>query len=84
MLGTIPTIGIVFDSIISLLGLVWLVSQGEPMILFTQGINQGELLMFLASLLFIMWCLNQTLVDPITKLAITLYPNCLGRYFIIT
>ncbi|HGJ5858582.1 DMT family transporter [Arsenophonus nasoniae] len=50
VLRTIPTIGIVIGSLLSLMGLIWLVSQGEPMLFFSQGINRGQLLMFIAAL----------------------------------
>ena len=41
--------GIVLGSILSLCGLVWLVSQGSPSALFSQGLGQGEAMMLVAS-----------------------------------
>ncbi len=42
VLRVIPTVGIVLGSILSLSGLVWLVSQGSPSALFSQGLGQGK------------------------------------------
>lgn len=49
VLRVIPTVGIVLGSILSLCGLVWLVSQGNPSALFSQGLGQGEAMMLVAS-----------------------------------
>ncbi|MEQ4780211.1 DMT family transporter [Providencia huaxiensis] len=49
VLRVIPTVGIVLGSILSLCGLVWLVSQGTPSALFSQGLGQGEAMMLVAS-----------------------------------
>ncbi|MCD2528638.1 DMT family transporter [Providencia huaxiensis] len=49
VLRVIPTVGIVLGSILSLCGLVWLVSQGSPGALFSQGLGQGEAMMLVAS-----------------------------------
>ncbi|EKT55641.1 DMT family transporter [Providencia sneebia] len=49
VLRVIPTLGIVLGTFLSLIGLVWLVSQGNPANLFTQGLGSGELLMLVAS-----------------------------------
>ncbi|WP_333986956.1 DMT family transporter [Providencia huaxiensis] len=49
VLRVIPTVGIVLGSILSLCGLVWLVSQGSPSALFFQGLGQGEAMMLVAS-----------------------------------
>ncbi|AXH60987.1 DMT family transporter [Providencia huaxiensis] len=49
VLRVIPTVGIVLGSILSLCGLVWLVSQGSPSALFSQGLGQGEAMMLVAS-----------------------------------
>ena len=49
VLRVIPTVGIVIGSTLSLLGLIWLVSQGEPSSLLSQGIGQGEIMMLIAS-----------------------------------
>ncbi len=50
VLRTIPTIGIVIGPLLSLIGLIWLISQGNPMIFFMQGMKSGQLLMFIAAL----------------------------------
>lgn len=44
-----PTVGIALGSILSLGGLVWLVSAGQPGLLLQHGIGKGELMMFGAS-----------------------------------
>ena len=44
-----PTLGIVIGSLMSFCGLVWLVSQGNPQQLLSQGMGKGELMMFAAS-----------------------------------
>ena len=44
-----PTLGILLGSIISFIGLVWLVSQGDVMQLLSHGLGKGELLMLAAS-----------------------------------
>lgn len=49
VLRVIPTVGIVVGSVLSLFGLVWLVSQGNPSSLLDNGLGQGELLMIVAS-----------------------------------
>ena len=49
VLRVIPTVGIVLGSILSLCGLVWLVSQGSPSALFSQGLGQGEAMMLVVS-----------------------------------
>ncbi|MEY0972284.1 DMT family transporter [Providencia huaxiensis] len=49
VLRVIPTVGIVLGSILSLCGLVWLVSQGSPSALLSQGLGQGEAMMLVAS-----------------------------------
>lgn len=49
VLRVIPTVGIVAGSTLSLLGLIWLVSQGEPASLLSHGVGQGEIMMLIAS-----------------------------------
>lgn len=49
VLRIIPTLGIVIGAALSLSGLVWLVSQGNPSSLLTHGLGTGELLMIIAS-----------------------------------
>ncbi|MBU9826153.1 DMT family transporter [Rahnella perminowiae] len=49
VLSVVPTVGVALGSIISLGGLVWLVSAGSPAQLLQHGIGTGELMMFAAS-----------------------------------
>ena len=49
VLSVVPTVGVALGSIISLGGLVWLVSAGDPAQLLQHGIGKGELMMFAAS-----------------------------------
>ena len=49
VLRVAPTVGIALGSILSLGGLVWLVSAGQPELLLQHGIGKGELMMFGAS-----------------------------------
>ncbi|WP_260512877.1 DMT family transporter [Serratia fonticola] len=49
VLRVAPTVGIALGSILSLGGLVWLVSAGQPGLLLQHGIGKGELMMFAAS-----------------------------------
>ncbi|GAB2927324.1 DMT family transporter [Hafnia psychrotolerans] len=49
VLSVVPTIGIVLGGVLSLVGLIWLVSAGEPAQLLQHGIGHGELMMFAAS-----------------------------------
>lgn len=49
VLRVIPTVGIFIGTLLSLAGLTWLVSQGNPATLFSQGLGTGELLMLIAS-----------------------------------
>ena len=44
-----PTVGILFGSIISFAGLVWLVSEGNLPLLLSHGLGKGELMMLSAS-----------------------------------
>lgn len=49
VLRVAPTVGIALGSILSLGGLVWLVSAGQLGLLLQHGIGKGELMMFAAS-----------------------------------
>jgi drug/metabolite transporter (DMT)-like permease len=49
VLRVAPTVGIALGTILSLAGLVWLVSAGQPGRLLEHGIGPGELMMFAAS-----------------------------------
>lgn len=49
VLRVAPTVGIALGSILSLGGLVWLVSAGQPGQLLEHGIGKGELMMFAAA-----------------------------------
>ncbi|MGV3344689.1 DMT family transporter [Enterobacteriaceae bacterium LUAb1] len=44
-----PTTGIILGSLLSLSGLIWLISAGHPAQLLTHGLGKGELMMFAAS-----------------------------------
>lgn len=49
VLSVVPTVGIAVGGLVSLAGLVWLVSTGHPERLFQQGIGMGEVMMLAAS-----------------------------------
>ncbi|MBV6816862.1 DMT family transporter [Rahnella sp. PD12R] len=49
VLSVVPTVGVAVGSIVSLGGLIWLVSSGDPAQLLQHGIGTGELMMFAAS-----------------------------------
>lgn len=49
VLSVVPTVGIAIGSLVSLAGLVWLVSSGHPQRLWSQGIGLGEMMMLAAS-----------------------------------
>ncbi|WP_380179508.1 DMT family transporter [Kalamiella sp. sgz302252] len=49
LLKAAPTLGILIGSVLSFGGLVWLISQGSPERLLTQGMGMGELMMFAAA-----------------------------------
>ncbi|MFI8416812.1 DMT family transporter [Serratia sp. NPDC078593] len=49
LLRVVPTVGIAIGGILSLVGLIWLVSSGQPGQLLQHGIGKGELMMFAAS-----------------------------------
>ncbi|OTA20431.1 hypothetical protein Xbed_01461 [Xenorhabdus beddingii] len=44
-----PTVGITLGTVLSLFGLVWLVSKGDPASLLQQGLGIGEVMMFIAA-----------------------------------
>ncbi len=49
VLSVVPTVGIALGGILSLAGLIWLVSAGDPAQLLQHGIGHGEIMMFAAS-----------------------------------
>jgi len=49
LLGIAPTRGMALGGVLSFVGLLWLVSAGQPEQLLTHGIGSGELMMFAAS-----------------------------------
>ncbi|TCW00353.1 DMT family transporter [Biostraticola tofi] len=49
LLGIAPTLGVLLGALLSLVGLVWLISEGHPATLMSQGIGLGELMMLAAS-----------------------------------
>lgn len=49
LLRVAPTVGIAIGSLLSLGGLIWLVSAGNPAELLQHGIGKGELMMFAAT-----------------------------------
>ncbi|MBS9423487.1 DMT family transporter [Photorhabdus caribbeanensis] len=55
ILRVIPTVGIVLGTVISLFGLVWLVSTGDPMSLLQHGLGRGELMMLIASISYALY-----------------------------
>ncbi|CNL24909.1 integral membrane protein [Yersinia aldovae] len=55
LLRVVPTIGIALGSVLSLGGLVWLVSAGNPAELLQHGIGKGELMMLAASMSYALY-----------------------------
>lgn len=49
LLNVAPTLGVMIGSVLSLGGMVWLVSGGQPGLLLEHGIGKGELMMFAAA-----------------------------------
>ncbi|OTA15195.1 hypothetical protein Xvie_01074 [Xenorhabdus vietnamensis] len=49
VLRVAPTVGITLGTVLSLFGLVWLVSKGEPSFLLQHGMSIGEIMMFIAA-----------------------------------
>ncbi|WP_391529584.1 DMT family transporter [Photorhabdus akhurstii] len=55
VLRVIPTVGIALGTVLSLFGLVWLVSAGDPMSLLQHGLGHGELMMLIASISYALY-----------------------------
>jgi Predicted permeases len=55
ILKTPPTQGVLIGSILSFIGLIWLISGGEPTRLLELGIGQGEILMLMAALSYALY-----------------------------
>jgi drug/metabolite transporter (DMT)-like permease len=55
LLKDAPTVGVIGGGILSLLGLVWLVSAGDPAALTRNGVHPGDPLMFLAALVYALY-----------------------------
>lgn len=55
VLRVIPTVGIVLGSALSLFGLLWLVSQGNPASMLSHGLGQGEIMMLIASVAYALY-----------------------------
>ncbi|WP_323839054.1 DMT family transporter [Photorhabdus africana] len=55
VLRAIPTVGIALGTILSLSGLVWLVSAGDPISLLQHGLGRGELMMLIASISYALY-----------------------------
>ena len=68
LLRLAPTVGILLGSIISLVGLSWLISRGHPGQLLAQGVGKGELMMFIA-------CAAYALYGVLTKRWALTLPN---------
>ncbi|WP_434778697.1 DMT family transporter [Neisseria sp. Ec49-e6-T10] len=50
-----PTIRILIGSILSFIGIVWLISGGHPMILVQSGVGKGELMMLIAAIAYALY-----------------------------
>lgn len=55
LLGEPPTFGMVGGGILSLAGLIWLVSAGRPATLVQGGVHPGDLLMLLAAIVYALY-----------------------------
>lgn len=55
VLRTSLTQGLIIGGILSFIGLIWLVSNGQPLTLLSAGIHKGELLILLASLAYALY-----------------------------
>ncbi|WP_434524309.1 DMT family transporter [Photorhabdus asymbiotica] len=55
VLRVIPTVGIALGTVLSLFGLVWLISAGNPMSLLQHGLGHGELMMLIASISYALY-----------------------------
>lgn len=83
LLKVAPTLGILIGSVLSFGGLVWLISQGSPERLLTQGMGTGELMLFAVCrfhLLRAVWRADPSLGDPAAKLAKPVRADCVWRH----
>lgn len=55
VLSVVPTVGLALGGVLSLIGLVWLVSAGNPGQLLEHGIGSGEIMMFIASISYALY-----------------------------
>lgn len=55
LLRVAPTLGVVLGSLLSLGGIIWLLGEGHPEQILSQGIGPGELMMFCASLSYALY-----------------------------
>lgn len=55
VLSVVPTVGLALGGVLSLVGLVWLVSAGNPGQLLEHGIGPGEVMMFIASISYALY-----------------------------
>src|ERR1700753_1492865 len=55
VLGETPTVGIIGGGILSLAGLIYLVSAGDPGVLVRQGVHLGDLLMLVAAAVYALY-----------------------------
>lgn len=61
-----PTLGVLIGSLLSFIGLVWLISGGHPIKLLEIGVGKGELMMFTAALSYALYgVLTKKWVMPI-------------------
>lgn len=55
ILQTKLTLNLAIGCILSLIGLIWLVSNGQPLTLLSNGINQGEILILIAAISYALY-----------------------------
>ena len=55
LLGEAPTTGMVGGGVLSLMGVVYLITQGQPALLFANGAHIGDLLMIFAALAYALY-----------------------------
>jgi drug/metabolite transporter (DMT)-like permease len=55
VLSVVPTVGLALGGVLSLIGLIWLVSAGNPAQLLEHGIGRGEIMMFVASISYALY-----------------------------
>ncbi|AWK42873.1 EamA family transporter [Photorhabdus laumondii subsp. laumondii] len=55
VLRVVPTVGLALGTVLSLSGLIWLVSAGDPISLLQHGLGRGELMMLLASISYALY-----------------------------